>query len=376
MIAGVVKETREDESRVALVPGGAEALVARGHQVLVERGAGAPSGFVDSDYEAAGARIASASEVWKHAELLFKVKEPQPAEYPLMRPGQTIFAYFHFAASEELTRAVRAAASIAIAYETIETPDGHLPLLTPMSEVAGRMAVQQGAKFLEREHGGRGVLLGGVPGVLPATVVVIGAGIVGSNAVKMAAGMGAQVYVLDVNLDRLRYLNDVMPENVFTLMSNPASLRTSLEEADLVISSVLLRGAKAPKLVTREHLKSMKQGAVIVDVAIDQGGSCETSRPTSHRDPIYEVDGVIHYCVTNMPGAVPLTSTLALTNATLPYGLELAGKGCVRAIRENSAIARGANIVHGHVTYQAVAEAFELPYTHVEEALQATTDRD
>lgn len=363
MIIGVVKEVRPDENRVALLPSGAETLSQRGHTVLAEVGAGVPSGFPDDDYRAAGAQTATAEQVWQRSDIVVKVKEPQPLEYPLMRRGQILFTYFHFAASESLTRAVLESGSTAIAYETIETLDGQLPLLTPMSEVAGRMAVQQGAKYLEREHGGRGVLLGGVPGVPPATVVVLGAGIVGSNAAKMAAGLGAKVYILDINLDRLRYLADVMPPNVFTLMSNTTNLEQALRAADLVISSVLIRGGKAPKLVTRESLQIMQKGSVIVDVAIDQGGSTETSRPTSHHEPIYEVDGIIHYCVTNMPGAMPITSTLALTNATTRYLIELADRGLEGAIRKNPAIARGVNIVEGKVTYENVALAFDLPYT-------------
>ncbi|MDX2112073.1 MAG: alanine dehydrogenase [Verrucomicrobiota bacterium] len=369
MIVGLLKEIKPDENRVALVPGGCESLCQRGHSVLVETDAGIGSGFSNEDYLAAGAKVVSADEVWAGAELVLKVKEPQAVEYPKMRRGQTVFTYFHFAADEALTQAVIKSGIIAIAYETLETENGQLPLLTPMSEVAGRMAVQQGAKYLEREHGGRGVLLGGVPGVPPATVVVLGAGIVGFNAAKMAAGLGARVYVLDVNLDRLRYLSDVLPPNVFTMMSNPPNLREALSAADVVISSVLIKGGKAPKLVTRATLKLMKKGAVIVDVAIDQGGSTETSRPTSHREPIYEVDGIIHYCVTNMPGAMPMTSTLALTNATLPYALEIAGKGWQRAVRENRAISRGTNILLGQVTYRAVADSFGLEYVSVDKIL-------
>ncbi len=369
MIVGLLKEIKPDENRVALVPGGCEMLVQRGHQVLVESNAGLGSGFSDEDYRRAGATIASAAEIWARAELVLKVKEPVASEYPFLRHGQTVFTYFHFAADEKLTQAVISSGCIAIAYETLETDNGQLPLLTPMSEVAGRMAVMQGAKYLEREHGGRGVLLGGVPGVPPATVVVLGAGVVGLNAAKMACGLGARVYILDTNLERLRYLNDVLPPNAFTMMSNPPNLREALAAADVVISSVLIKGGKAPKLITRETLKIMKKGAVIVDVAIDQGGSTETSRPSSHREPIYEVDGIIHYCVTNMPGAMPLTSTLALTNATLPYVLDLASKGWQRAARENRAVARGINIALGKVTYKAVADTFTLEYTPVDSLL-------
>lgn len=361
MIVGCVREVREDENRVGLLPVGAEALVGRGQRVVVERGAGAASGFADEAYAAAGAELlGSAAEVFARAEMIVKVKEPQAGEVELMRPGQVMFTYFHFAASEELTRGVIDSGAVAIAYETVEGPGGQLPLLTPMSEVAGRMAIQQGAKYLEREHGGRGVLLGGVPGVPPAVVVVLGGGTVGQQAAKMAAGLGARVFLLDLNLDKLRYLSDVMPPNVFTLMSNAENIREVLKEADVVVSSVLIRGGKAPKLIRREHLRTMKQGAVIVDVAIDQGGSLETSRPTSHRQPIFEEEGVIHYCVTNMPGAMPVTSTIALTNATLPYVVELATKGWERALKENPALAKGANIVRGEVVYPGVAEAFGL----------------
>jgi L-alanine dehydrogenase (EC 1.4.1.1) len=343
MIIGVLKEIKIDESRVALLPVGAELLIEHGHHVLIETQAGSASGFSDDQYLSAGATVVStAQEVYRRADLIIKVKEPLPQEYPFLREGQIIFTYFHFAASEELTRAIIRANCIAIAYETIETPDSHLPLLTPMSEVAGRMAVQQAAKYLEREHGGRGVLLGGVPGVEPATVVILGGGVVGTHAAKMASGLGAKVYLLDINLERLRYLSDIMPPNVIMLMSNRHNIRELLNKADVLISCVLIHGGKAPKLITRDMLRSMKKGAVAVDVAIDQGGSFETSRPTTHEDPIYEVDGVIHYCVANMPGAMPVTSTIALTNATLPYVVEIADKGYKRAILENPAISKGA----------------------------------
>ncbi len=320
MVIGVARERKTDENRVALTPSGVEALRQLRHDVVVERTSGAGSGFEDVDYAAAGATLVETeADAFARADIMVKVKEPLPEEYPLIRPGQVLFTYFHFAASLELTQAMLDSGCVAIAYETIQDKSGALPLLTPMSEVAGRMAIQQGAKYLEREHGGRGVLLGGVPGVAPAVVVVIGAGVVGANAARMAAGLGARVFVLDIDLQKLRYLSDVLPPNVVTLMSNPVNLRAALAEADVVVSSVLIPGSKSPKLVKREHLKLMKRGAVIVDVAIDQGGSTETSRPTSHSNPIYEVDGIIHYCVTNMPGAMPMTSTLALTNATLPY---------------------------------------------------------
>ena len=370
MTVGVLKEIKPNENRVSLLPVGVELLKSHGHQVLVETRAGLGSGFPDELYKEAGAEIvATAKEVYDRADMVMKVKEPLPQEYGLIREGQIVFTYFHFAASEELTRAMIESKCVAIAYETIETADGKLPLLTPMSEVAGRMAVQEGAKYLERTQGGRGILLAGVPGVEPATVVILGGGVVGTNAAKMAAGLGARVYILDVNLDRLRYLSDVMPKNVIPVMSNTHNIRELLKVADLVVSGVLIPGGRAPKLITRGSLKLMKKGAVIVDVAIDQGGSTETSKPTTHENPIYEVDGVIHYCVANMPGAVPQTSTIALTNATLPYAVEIADKGYKRAILENPEIKKGANIVLGKVTYKAVADAFGLEYTPVEEVL-------
>lgn len=370
MIVGCVKETKADENRVALTPGGVEALVLRRHQVLVETSAGAGSGFSDEDYRQAGAEVlADAVTVSERSGLLLKVKEPQPFEYALLHADQTVFTYFHFAADEQLTRAVIASRCLALAYETLEAADGSLPLLTPMSEVAGRMAVQQGAKYLEKEHGGRGILLGGVPGVPPATVVILGAGVVGANAARVAAGLGARVFLLDVNLDRLRYLADVMPPNVSTVMSSTANIRAALRDADLVISGVLLRGGKAPKLIRREHLALMKPGAVIVDVAIDQGGSTETSRPTTHREPTYTVDGIVHYCVGNMPGAMPMTSTLALTNATLPWVLRIADQGPEAALRRYREVAHAANIIRGHVVYPAVAETFGLPLVDLETAL-------
>lgn len=359
MKIGVVRELKDDENRVALTPAHVEAFCDHGHEVMVEAGAGIGSGFSDDEYASMGAQVvADAADVWAAAGLLLKVKEPLPAEYPLMRPQQVIFTYFHFAASEELTRAVMASGCVAIAYETITDGKGRLPLLTPMSEVAGRMAIQQGAKYLEKAHGGRGILLGGVPGVPPATVVILGAGVVGMNATKMAAGLGSLVYVLDVNLDRLRYFSDVMPPNVITMASNKANLRRTLADADLVVSSVLIPGGKAPKLITRDTLKIMKPGSVIVDVAIDQGGSTETSRPTTHRNPIYEVDNVVHYCVTNMPGAMPMTSTLALTNATFRYALQIADLGYQEAIARHRGIADGANIVCGEIVHPGVAAAF------------------
>jgi len=371
MIVGVPKEIIADENRVSLLPVGAEALVDHGHQVLVETKAGSASSFPDRLYASAGAEIVhTAEEVYRRSGMIIKVKEPLPVEHGFLDKGKIVFTYFHFAASEQLVHAVIGSKCVAIAYETTETEEGHLPLLTPMSEVAGRMAVQQGAKYLECEHGGRGILLGGVPGVEPATVVILGGGVVGTNAAKMAAGLGARVYVLDTDLERLRYLSDVMPPNVVMMMSNTHNIRALLGVADVVISAVLIPGGRAPKLITRAMLTLMKRGAVIVDVAIDQGGSLETSHPTTHEDPIYEVDGVIHYCVTNMPGAMPVTSTIALTNATLPYVIEIADKGYKRAILESYAVGKGANIVLGKVTYKNVANAFGMVFTPVDEILR------
>ena len=370
MHIGVPKEIKTNENRVALVPGGAELLVTNGHRVSVEKGAGLGSGFTDEQYVAAGATIlGSAEEVWAKAEMIMKVKEPIAVEWPRMRPGQLIYTYFHFAAAEDLTHAVIASGAIAIAYETVQLPSGELPLLTPMSEVAGRMAVQEGAKYLEKVYGGRGVLLGGVPGVEPAEVAIIGGGVVGINAAKMAAGMGARVTILDISLDRLRYLDDVLAANVITVYSNRFNILDAIERADLVIGAVLLPGAKAPHLIKRVDLKRMKPGAVIVDVAVDQGGCVETIRPTTHENPTYFVDGILHYAVANMPGGVPRTSTLALTNATLPYGLRLAKKGWKQACKDDHALALGLNVVGGKVVYPGVAEAFGLPITPVEAVL-------
>ncbi len=361
MLVGVLKEIKTKENRVAMTPAGVEQMIAKGHTVQVETTAGEGSGFSDQDYTNAGATIiATAQEIYAKCDMVMKVKEPLPVEYPMIREGQIVFTYFHFAASEELTMAIKDSGCIAIAYETVETVGGALPLLTPMSEVAGRMAVQEGAKYLEKTFGGKGVLLGGVPGVEPGVVVVIGGGVVGTNAAKMACGLGAQVYMLDTNLERLRYLADVMPSNCYPIMSSPSILRNLLEKADLVVGAVLIAGAKAPKLISREMLGLMQPGAVIVDVAIDQGGCIETAKPTTHDDPIYEVDGIVHYCVANMPGAVSSTSTLALTNATLPYALDIAAKGWQKAVRENEEIAKGLNIADGKVVYPGVAEAFGL----------------
>ncbi|MGW8282079.1 MAG: alanine dehydrogenase [Gemmatimonadota bacterium] len=359
MIVGVPKEIKANENRIALVPAGAEALVSAGHEVWIEQGAGEGSGFPDTDYSAVGAKIEpDIDALWQNAEMIMKVKEPIAVEYPRMRPDQVLFTYFHFAADETLTRATLEREVIAIAYETVQLPGGELPLLTPMSEVAGRMAAQEGAKYLEKTHGGLGLLLGGVPGVVPAEVVILGGGVVGTNAAKIAAGFGAHVTILDLDLNRLRYLSDVMPANVDTYYSNRINILEQIARADLLIGAVLLPGAKAPSLVKREDLKLMKDGSVIVDVAVDQGGCIETVKPTTHADPIYVVDGVIHYCVANMPGAVPRTSTLALTNATFPYALRLANKGWKQACEEDPALALGVNAVRGKLTYQAVAEAF------------------
>jgi len=367
MLAGVLKEIKSKENRVAMTPAGVEQMIARGHKVQVETTAGEGSGFTDKEYKKAGAAIAgSAQKIYQQCEMVMKVKEPLAIEYPLIRKDQIVFTYFHFAASEELTRAIIDSECIAIAYETVAKKDGYLPLLTPMSEVAGRMAIHEGAKYLEKTYGGKGILLGGVPGVVPGTVLVIGGGIVGTNAAKMACGLGAKVYLLDTNLERLRYLSDVMPKNCFPLMSSPSTIRDLIKESDLVIGAVLIPGAVAPKLITRDMLALMKKGSVIVDVAIDQGGCVETAKATTHDDPIYEVDGIIHYCVANMPGAVSMTSTLALTNATLPYALEIADKGSRNAAKRNPEIARGVNIIQGKVTYQGVAEAFGLPYEPLE----------
>lgn len=363
MIIGVPKEIKTDEYRVAMIPVGVEELTRAGHKVIIQSGAGQGSGIADERYAMHGAEIVPAAEpIWQRADLVIKVKEPLPQEWPLMRPGQTIFTYFHFAADQELTQAVLKAKVVAVAYETIRDARGALPLLTPMSEVAGRMSIQEGAKYLEKPCEGRGILLGGVPGVRPANVVVLGAGVVGANAAKVAAGLGANVTILDINLDRLRYLDDVMPPNVTTLFSDRHNILESIGLADLLIGAVLIPGARAPYLVFKNDLSTMPQGAVIVDVAIDQGGCIETSRATTHSKPTYIVNDVIHYCVTNMPGAVGRTSTYALTNVTLPYALQLACKGVRKACQENPGLAQGVNISEGRVTNKAVAATFGLEY--------------
>jgi len=362
MLVGLLKEIKAEEYRVSLTPAGVEQLVAHGHRVLVEKNAGVGSEFTDAHYLRAGAEVVETpAEVYARAELLLHVKEPLPQEYSLIRDGQILFTYFHFAASEELTRAMMASGAVCIAYETLTDAAGRLPLLTPMSEVAGRMAAQEAAKYLERAQGGRGILLGGVPGVAPATVVVLGGGVVGTEAARMACGLGALVYLLDANPTRLRTLAEIMPKNCVVLMASPATIRELIARADAVIGAVLIPGAKAPKLITREMLGLMRPGAVLVDVAIDQGGCFATSRPTTHSDPVFVVDGILHYCVANMPGAVPLTSTLALTNATLPYILTLADKGWQRAALDDPGLGRGINIVNGRIVCPAVGDAFALP---------------
>jgi alanine dehydrogenase len=371
MIVGILKEIKTEENRVCMTPAGVEIMRQNGHTVIVEKNAGRGSGFNNKVYSDAGAEIIDTpKEIFKRAKMVMHVKEPLPAEYDLIRKDQIIFTYLHLAAAEELTRVLIKSGSIGIAYETIQKTDGSLPLLTPMSEVAGRMAIQQGAKYLEMAQGGHGILLGGVPGVDPGTVVIIGGGVVGINAAKMACGLGAKVYILDMNLERLRYLSDVMPSNCFLLMSKPSTVRRLIKEADVVVGAVLIPGAKAPKLLTRKMLKTMKKGAVLVDVAIDQGGCFETAKATTHGKPIYKVEGVVHYCVANMPGAVPKTSTLALTNATLPYAVEIANKGWKKAMKQNPEIKLGANVVKGKVTYQGVAEAFGLKFTSIDKVLK------
>lgn len=370
MIVGVPKEIKDDEYRVAMTPSGAETLVRHGHTVVVETNAGVGSGNPDEEYSKVGANIAATrEEVFAKAEMIVKVKEPRPSEYPHIRPGQLVFTYFHFAADEELMHAMVRTNAVCIAYETVELPDGRLPLLTPMSEVAGRVAVQEGAKYLERPMGGRGVLLSGVPGVPPAVVAILGGGVVGTNAAKVAAGMGARVYILDINTERLRYLDDVMPKNVTTLYSSGHAVRQVIQEADLVIGAVLRIGARAPALITRDMLKLMKPGAVIVDVAVDQGGCAETTRPTTHHDPVFVEEGVVHYCVANMPGAVALTSTYALTNETLPYVVRLAEMGYKDALQSDPALRKGLNALGGKVTLKAIADQFGYPYHSPESAI-------
>ena len=372
MIVGVLKEIKPQENRVCMTPSGVDLIVANGHTVYVEKNAGIGSGFDDSLYIQAGAEILDRPEqVYGKADMVMHVKEPQLSELDMIRKDQVVFTYLHLAADLELTRALLKTGSVGIAYETIQDRHGGLPLLAPMSEVAGRLSIQQGAKYLERTFGGRGCLLGGVTGTSGARVLVIGGGMVGIHAAKVACGMGADVTMLDMDIDRLRYLSEVMPPNCRSLMSSPALIRELVQKTDLVIGAVLVAGAKAPKLITRDMLSVMKKGAVIVDVAIDQGGCFETSRPTTHKDPIYEVDGVIHYCVANMPGAVPLTSAIALTNVTLPYALKIANHGWKDLCRQDPGFASGVNYVGDHLVCRPVAEAFDLPFTRLESIITA-----
>jgi alanine dehydrogenase len=370
MIIGVPKEIKNNENRVALTPGGAKELVKRGHQVYVQHTAGEGSGFSDDEYTAAGAAVLpNLEDVYAIAEMIIKVKEPIEPEYKLIKEGQLLFTYFHFASYEPLTKAMVKSKSICLAYETVEKADKSLPLLVPMSEVAGRMAIQKGANYLEKPLKGRGILLGGVPGVLPAKVLILGGGIVGTQAAWMAAGLGADVTIMDVSLPRMRYLADVMPANVKTMMSNEYNVRKMIKDSDLIIGAVLIPGAKAPHLITKDMLKEMKPGTVLVDVAVDQGGCIETCKPTTHENPTYIIDDVVHYCVANMPGAVPYTSTLALTNATLPYAIQLADKGWKKAVKDNSDLIPGLNVINGEIVYKAVAEAFGMDYVPVEKYL-------
>ncbi len=370
MVIGVPKEIKDNENRVALTPAGVFELKKRGHKMYVQSTAGEGSGFSDEEYAAAGATILpTIEEVYQIAEMIMKVKEPIQLEYKLVKKDQLVFTYFHFASYEPLTHAMIESDAVCLAYETVELPDRSLPLLVPMSEVAGRMAIQEGAKYLEKPIKGRGVLLGGVPGVTPGKVLILGGGIVGTQAAKMAAGLGAQVIIMDVNLTRLRYLSDIMPANVTTLYSNEYNIRKHIQDSDLIIGAVLIPGAKAPKLITRDMLKIMRPGTVLVDVAVDQGGCIETCTPTTHANPTYIIDDVVHYCVANMPGAVPYTSTIALTNATLPYAIELASKGWQKACTDNPSLKAGLNVVKGKVVYQGVAEAFNLPFESVEQFL-------
>ena len=366
MIIGLPREIKDNEYRVAITPGGVRQLVEAGHQVLVEKGAGLGSGFRDEEYRWAGARMVTRAEKAWAAELVVKVKEPQLSEYPYLRPGLCLFTFLHLAAEEELTMAMLGSGVTGIAYETVEQADGSLPLLIPMSEVAGRMAVQIGAQYLEKTHGGRGKLLGGVPGVRPADVSIIGAGVVGTNAAQIALGMGANVIILDIHAERLRYLEQVLRGRLTTLSANLLNIAEAVKRADLLIGAVLVKGAKAPRLVTREMIRAMEPGSVVVDVSVDQGGCVETIRPCTHSEPVYKVDGIIHYGVTNMPGAVPRTSTYALSNATLPFLMELADQGILEAARRDPALARGVNIYQGKATYKAVADAFGLEYVPFE----------
>lgn len=366
MIIGVPKEIKNNESRVALTPAGALELIKRGHTVYIQDNAGLNSGLDNSMYEHVGVKILSnIEEVYAIAEMIIKVKEPIEVEYDLIKENQLVFTYFHFASNEKLTRAMITSKAVCLAYETVKAKNGSLPLLVPMSEVAGRMSIQAGAKYLERPQKGRGILLGGVPGVQPAKVLILGGGIVGTQAAKMAAGLGAAVTVLDINLDRLRHLADILPANVGTMYSNEYNIRDLIKNHDLIVGAVLIPGAKAPNLITKDMLKDMRPGTVLVDVAVDQGGCIETCRPTTHAEPTFIIDDIVHYCVANMPGAVPYTSTVALANATLPYAIQLANKGWKKACEDKKALKEGLNVVHGKVVYKAVAETFDLPYENV-----------
>jgi alanine dehydrogenase len=370
MIIGVPKEIKNNENRVAVTPAGVSEFVRHGHTVYVQSTAGEGSGFSNEEYVEAGAQLMpTIEEVYAIADMIVKVKEPIESEYKLIKKDQLLFTYFHFASHQPLTNAMIESGAVCLAYETVEKADRSLPLLVPMSEVAGRMSIQEGAKYLEKPLGGRGILLGGVPGVKPADVLVLGGGIVGTQAAKMAAGLGSQVTIMDISIPRLRQLDDIMPANVQTLYSNGYNVRQAIKTADLVIGGVLIPGAKAPHLITKDMLKLMKKGAVLVDVAVDQGGCFETTKATTHADPTYVIDGIIHYCVANMPGAVPYTSTLALTNATLPYAIQLANKGWKEACKQNAELLVGLNVVAGKVVYKGVSEAFNLPYTPVEQVL-------
>jgi alanine dehydrogenase len=372
MTIGVPKEIKNNENRVALTPAGTQELVKRGHTVNIQSNAGASSGFSDDEYVKAGATLVQdAPSVFRQSDMIIKVKEPIEEEYSLIKRDQLVFTYFHFASYEPLAKAMVASGAVCLAYETVERADGSLPLLIPMSEVAGRMAIQEGAKYLEKPLKGRGILLGGVPGVKPAKVLILGGGVVGTNAAKIAAGMGADVTITDVNLTRLRYLDDVMPKNVHTLVSNEYTIRELVKDHDLIVGAVLIPGAKAPRLITRDMLKTMRPGTVLVDVAVDQGGCIETCTPTTHENPTFIIDDVVHYCVANMPGAVPYTSTLALTNATLPYVIKLANQGWKKAAVENLELRNGLNIIKGEVVYKAVADAFNLRYTDVKSFLDS-----
>ncbi len=366
MIIGVPREIKNNENMVGLTPAGAHELIKRGHKIIIETHAGAASGFRNEDYEEVGAKISlSEEEVWAKAEMIIKVKEPIEKEYQLARKDQLIFSFFHFASSQALTNAMLESGAICLAYETVEKTDKTLPLLIPMSEVAGRMAIQQGARYLEKPVMGRGILLGGVPGVSPGKVLILGAGVVGVQAAKMASGLGAHVTILDVDLQRLRYVNDVLPPHVVTMFSSEYNIRKLVANHDLIVGAVLIPGGKTPKVITRDMLKLMRPGTVIVDVSVDQGGCIETCKPTTHENPTYIVDGMLHYCVTNMPGAVPYTSTVALTNCTFPYILELADKGWKKACLDSFELLKGLNIINGEVVYREVAAAFDLPYKAV-----------